>query len=143
MSLEFSLARERYAIDASLVQEITEISGIQRVPKAPPEIAGLVDIRGRVVTLVDLERILGVDQALDGQPVALILAPPDSHLGLLVHGQPQVVRLDLSAAERTEGLIEGTLLACNKLYNIVSPRRVLAHCEKQVLDVFRVAGVEG
>jgi chemotaxis signal transduction protein len=143
MSLEFTMARERFALDAALVQEITEVPTLQKVPKAPPVVAGLADIRGRVVTLLDLERVFGVQQRSEDAPVALILAPPDAHLGLLVHGQPQVVRLDLSVAEPADGLIESTLLASDKLYNIVSPRRVLAYCEKQVLDVFRIAGGDG
>ncbi|MCZ6778516.1 MAG: chemotaxis protein CheW [Acidobacteria bacterium] len=143
LNLEFTMARERFALDAALIQEITEVPVVQRVPKAPAVVAGLADIRGRVVTLIDLEHVFGVDQRSEGQPVALILAPPDAHLGLLVHGQPQVVRLDLSTAEPAGGLIESTLLASDKLYNIVSPRRVLAYCEKQILDVFRIVSGDG
>jgi len=142
VTLEFTLGRERYAMPASAVQEVTEIIALQRVPKAPPVIAGLVDVRGRVITLLDLERVFGLEHETEGAPVALILAPPDAHLGLLVHGQPQVGRLDLSAAGAAEGLIDGVLLASDKLYNIVSPRRILAFCEKQVLEVFRRAAVD-
>lgn len=144
VALEFTLARERYALPISAVQEVTEVPGVMRVPKAPSVIAGLADVRGRVVTLVDLERVFGIERGTQGAgpPVALILAPPDAHIGFLVRGQPQVTRLDLAAAEPAEGLIDSVLLACDKLYNIVNPRRVLAYCEKQVLDAFKLAGAE-
>lgn len=142
IALEFTLARERYALPVTAVQEVTEVPAVLRVPKAPAVIAGLADVRGRVVTLVDLQRVFGIEGAAAGAPVALILAPPDAHIGLLVHGQPQVTRLDLSAAEPAEGLIDSVLLASDRLYNIVNPRRILAYCEKQVLDAFKLAGAE-
>jgi purine-binding chemotaxis protein CheW len=142
MALEFTLARERYALPLTAVQEVTEISLLKRVPKAPPVIAGLLDVRGRVVTLVELQRVFGLEGADDGPAVALILASPDGHIGLLVRCRPQVTRLDLSAAEPAEGLIDGVLPVSDKLYNIVSPRRILEYCEKQVLDVFKLAGAE-
>lgn len=142
LALEFTLARERYALPLTAVQEVHEIALLKRVPKAPPVIAGLLDVRGRVVTLFELLRVFDLEGDEDGPAVALILAPPDGHIGLLVRSRPRVTRLDLSAAEPAEGLIESVLPACDKLYNIISPRRILEYCEKQVLDVFKLAGAE-
>ena len=75
-------------------------------------------------------------------PVALILAPPDSHIGLLVRGQPEVRRLDAATAQPGDGLIDSVLPAGRGLTNIVNPRRILDFCEKQVLDVFKLAGAD-
>ena len=141
-ALEFTLARERYAPAIDAVQEVAEVSAVLRVPKAPPVIAGLVDVRGRVVTLVDLLKVFGSARPAEGAPVALILASPDGHIGLLVRGQPQVTRLDLAAAEPADGLIDGVLSAEERVYNIVNPRRILAYCEQQVLDAFKLSGAE-
>jgi purine-binding chemotaxis protein CheW len=144
--LEFRLARERFALPIASVQEVTEVTSLLRVPRAPAAIAGLADVRGRVITLVDLGRVFeaGVEAGTDGggPPVALILAPPDSHIGLLVRGQPEVRRLDAAAAQPGDGLIDGILPAERGLTNIVNPRRVLDFCEKQVLDVFKLAGAD-
>jgi chemotaxis signal transduction protein len=154
--LEFTLARERYALPIAAVQEVTEVAGLLRVPRAPAAIAGLTDVRGRVITLVDLGRVfdagaeagggteagLGAEAGAADPPVALILAPPDSHIGLLVRGQPQVTRLDPSAAQPGDGLVEGIVAADRGVTNIVNPRRVLDYCERQVLDVFKLAGAE-
>jgi chemotaxis signal transduction protein len=143
VALEFTLARERFALPVDSVQEITEVSYLQRVPKAPAAIAGLLDVRGRVVTLVDLATVFGLsaeEEASAEAPVAMILAPPDSHIGLLVRGRPKVTRLNLPASEAREGLIDRVLMEQDRLYNIINPRRILAFCEKQVFDVFRLTG---
>jgi purine-binding chemotaxis protein CheW len=142
--LEFTLARERYALPIALVQEVTEVPSLLRVPRAPQAIAGLADVRGRVITLVDLGRVFDADVKEDpgGPPVALILAPPDSHIGLLVRGQPEVRRFDDAAAQPGDGLIDGILPAERGLTNIINSRRILDFCEKQVLDAFKLAGAE-
>ncbi|PJZ53422.1 MULTISPECIES: chemotaxis protein CheW [Leptospira] len=50
----FSLGDEEYAIPISLVDEIIKIDNLIRIPKAKAYFAGIMDIRGKVVKMVDL-----------------------------------------------------------------------------------------
>ncbi|MDV6236842.1 chemotaxis protein CheW [Leptospira ellisii] len=94
----FSLGDEEYAIPISLVDEIIKINNLIRIPKAKTYFAGIMDIRGKVVKMVDLaikltvprEGELTYDRAIvvkvGGQSVGIIvdkvsnvvLFPPES-----------------------------------------------------------------
>ncbi len=49
----FGIDRDMFAIPVTQVQEILELRPISRLPHAPPDIAGLIDVRGRSVAVVD------------------------------------------------------------------------------------------
>jgi purine-binding chemotaxis protein CheW len=57
--LEFSLGSERYAIDSSAVKEVYALKEITPVPGTPAYILGVVAVRGRIVSVVDLGRLFG------------------------------------------------------------------------------------
>ena len=54
------------------VRDVFVPRGLSRVPLAPPEVAGLLNLRGRIVTAIDLRRRLGVDEIHDPSPRALV-----------------------------------------------------------------------
>jgi purine-binding chemotaxis protein CheW len=55
--LEFVLGDEHYAIDSSAVREVYALKEITPVPGTPPHILGVVSVRGRIVSVVDLGRL--------------------------------------------------------------------------------------
>jgi purine-binding chemotaxis protein CheW len=55
------------------VQDVFAPERVTRVPLAPPEIAGVLNLRGRIVTLIDLSRRLGLDQGGQRGPVMAIV----------------------------------------------------------------------
>lgn len=58
--LTFYLQEELYGIEILKVQEINGLMPITRVPKAPEEIKGVINLRGRVVPVIDLRLKLGM-----------------------------------------------------------------------------------
>jgi chemotaxis protein histidine kinase CheA len=56
----FFLGREEYGVDVRLVQEIIRVSEITQVPRAPEFIKGVINLRGRIIPVVDLKRKLGL-----------------------------------------------------------------------------------
>lgn len=58
--LTFSLAEENYAIDIARVEEIVGLMPVTRIPRLPSFIAGVVNLRGRVIPVVDLRRAFGM-----------------------------------------------------------------------------------
>lgn len=91
----FSLAGETFALPVSHVQEILRVSSITTVPHAPAEIRGVINKRGRVLSVVDLRRRLALPEAeVDRQSRILVVETRKRLLGLLVDEVQQVVRLD-------------------------------------------------
>jgi purine-binding chemotaxis protein CheW len=92
--LAFKLASETYALPLAGVQEILKPPRITKVPRAPYEVLGIVSVRGRVTTVIDLRRRLRLFEAkLDKNTRVLLVDTGDEILGLLVDAVLQVYRL--------------------------------------------------
>jgi purine-binding chemotaxis protein CheW len=92
--LAFRLAAETYALPLAGVQEILKPPRITRVPRAAHEILGIVSVRGRVTTVIDLRRRLRVREApFDKNTRVLLVDAGKEVLGLLVDVVLQVYRL--------------------------------------------------
>lgn len=74
-------------MSVSEIREVSEIVAATQVPGSPEEIAGIVEVRGRIVTLMDLAKIHGVPATPGAGCLAVQLAPPLGHLGILVPGR--------------------------------------------------------
>ena len=57
-----------FGLPISRVQDVFVPERLARVPLAPPEIAGLLNLRGRIVTAIDMRRRLGLDAAERRRP---------------------------------------------------------------------------
>ena len=82
------------------VQDVFIPERLTRVPLAPPEIAGVLNLRGRIVTLIDLRRRFGLGQGDDGEPVMAIgVESRAESYGLLIDSVGEVLKLDDAARE--------------------------------------------
>jgi purine-binding chemotaxis protein CheW len=61
--LSFVLAGEEYAVDILRVKEIIEYDSLTRVPAMPPAVRGVINLRGRVVPVVDLALRFGLPES--------------------------------------------------------------------------------
>ena len=82
------------------VQDVFIPERLTRVPLAPPEIAGVLNLRGRIVTLIDLHRRFGLGQRGDGHaPMAIGVESRAESYGLLIDSVGEVLELDDAARE--------------------------------------------
>ena len=97
--LAFGLAGETYAVPIAHVAEILRPPPITEVPRAPSTVCGVISVRGRLVTVVDLRRRMHLADAPVDRKARILLADVGSgeQVGLLVDEVHQVWRL--SAAE--------------------------------------------
>ncbi len=58
--ITFSLNNEEYAVNASMVREIIELTSVTRVPNLPDCIRGVINLRGAIIPVVDLKRNFGM-----------------------------------------------------------------------------------
>jgi purine-binding chemotaxis protein CheW len=80
----FQLAHERYALDLRYVGEVKELNELTPLPCTPSFIAGIVNLRGRIVSIVDLMQFLGLTTtAATGARYVIILYNADMEFGIL------------------------------------------------------------
>jgi purine-binding chemotaxis protein CheW len=94
----FSVGETEYAIAAADVTMMETWTGATRVPGAPPWVAGLVQMRGEVVPVIDLRARFGLDAAeptLDTRVV--VVREGDRKVGLKVDRAREVIRIDRAA----------------------------------------------
>jgi purine-binding chemotaxis protein CheW len=97
----FFLAGEEYGVDVRLVQEIIRLSEITQVPRAPEFIRGVINLRGRIIPVIDLKRKLGLGAVELSRQSRIVVANMDERaIGLLVDGASQVLRVPVSCIEQ-------------------------------------------
>jgi purine-binding chemotaxis protein CheW len=106
--LAFRLAGELYAVPVTMVQEIVKPPLITPVPRAPSYILGIMSGRGRVVTVIDTRRKLGlVELPATTRSRVLIADTGDERIGLWVDEVLMVFRFGESEIERSSLAVGG------------------------------------
>lgn len=96
----FVLDREEYGVDVKQVQEIRRVGEITPVPRAPEFVRGVINLRGRILPVLDLKRKLGLgDVALERSARIVVVRTAGRMLGLLVDGASQVLKVPVSRVE--------------------------------------------
>jgi purine-binding chemotaxis protein CheW len=96
----FFLGREEYGVDVRLVQEIIRVTEVTQVPRAPEFIKGVINLRGRIIPVVDLKRKLGLGEVeVARQSRIVVVKVKERLIGLLVDGASQVLKVPVSTIE--------------------------------------------
>ena len=102
-----TVADQLCGIPVLAVRDILGEQVITRIPLAPPEIAGSLNLRGRIVTAIDLRRRLRLPAAPAGQARMSVVAEQAGELyALLVDQVSEVLNLDGSQFERNPATLE-------------------------------------
>ena len=96
----FAIAGQIFGLPIARVQDVFKPARITRVPLAAPEIAGVLNLRGRIVTTIDMRRRLGVKQRDEGEaPMAIGIEANGESFGLLVDAVGEVLKVPVSDRE--------------------------------------------
>ena len=91
----FRLDGDLYGVEVAHVQEVLRSHRLARVPLAPPTVAGLINLRGQVVTAIDLRERLGRPARPEGgDAIAVVIRVDGEVISLLVDSIVDVVRVD-------------------------------------------------
>lgn len=139
--LEFRLGSERYAIESSYIQEVHSIADITHLPGTPPFVTGIVNVRGRIHSVVDLRQFFDIPKkGLGDMNRLIILKSEKMEFGILVDSiagirmlcpgelQPPLPTLTGIREEYLMG-ITGDRLAVLSAGKILSDRRIVVHEE--------------
>jgi purine-binding chemotaxis protein CheW len=98
--LTAAIGEQLFGLPILRVQDVFIPERPTRVPLAPPEIAGVLNLRGRIVTLIDLRQCLGLKAQENGARAMAIGVESDGEsYGLLIDSLGEVLKLDEDARE--------------------------------------------
>ncbi|NVO16135.1 MAG: chemotaxis protein CheW [Rhodoplanes sp.] len=94
------LGEQLFGLPISRVQDVFMLEKLTRVPLSQPEIAGVLNLRGRIVTAIDMRRRLGLPKREDGKkPMAIGIESKGESYGLLIDSVGEVLKLDENMRE--------------------------------------------
>jgi purine-binding chemotaxis protein CheW len=106
--VSFELNGEEFGIDILMVQEIIRMMQITKVPNSPDFIDGVVNIRGKVIPVVNLRTKLGMPRKEHDSMTRIIVVNISSKtIGFLVDSVNEVLRIPASVTEAPPELVAG------------------------------------
>lgn len=103
--MEFSLGAENYAIPLLEVREVISRPETTHIPNSPTYFVGIMNLRGQVITVVDLRKKMGITSECPHPEEAVIIVNIHSiNLGIVVDSINQVVEVDFSKLSDISGL---------------------------------------
>ena len=101
--VEFELGGERYALDIQLAREIVEMIPITPIPRAPSYISGVINLRGEITNIMNLNTLLGLpNQEVRENQKIIVLVPEaagGSNVGVIVDDVSSVLQITESDIE--------------------------------------------
>jgi purine-binding chemotaxis protein CheW len=124
-----------FGVEVTKVQEVLRFQHMTRVPLAPNMIRGLINLRGQIVTAVDLRACLGFPARTDGElPMNVVIRGAEGSVSLLVDTIGDVIEVAHDAFEpppstmrpRHRQLIESVCKLPRTLLLVLRPERAFA-----------------
>jgi purine-binding chemotaxis protein CheW len=131
----FFVRKALCALDASRVQEVIRVESVTSVRHAPPEVAGVMNLRGKIVTLLDLGMILGFGKSeVTRESRVFIIEDRSEFLGVLVDQVGEVFEVERGAEESLPVNIpaaqarffQGVCRAGGYVISLLNPQEVLS-----------------
>jgi len=98
--VSFNLGQEEFGIDILKVQEINRMVEITKVPQAPSYVEGVINLRGKVIPVIDLRRKFSLEAGEYDKNTRIVVADVSGHvIGMVVDAVSEVLRIPRSTIE--------------------------------------------
>lgn len=107
-TIVFVLEKSFYCVDIMRVQEIIKMSDISELPQSPDYIRGIVNLRGKIIPVIDLRRKFGFEKSVvDKNWKILILKHQNARFGIMVEEISEVEKISLDIIEPPPKVVTG------------------------------------
>jgi purine-binding chemotaxis protein CheW len=140
--LTFTLHNESYGIDVLKVREIIRLTTITVVPQMPAHVRGVINLRGKIIPVMDLRLKFGFAEAASTEQTCIIVVQvklPDgktSQMGLVVDGVEEVANIAAADIEETPDF--GGKICTDYIVGMAKVKGAV----KALLDIDSVIGVQ-
>lgn len=98
--VSFSIGDEEYCVDILRVQEINRMSDITRVPNSPDYVEGVINLRGKVIPIIDLRKRVGMPTIEHNKDTRIVVVEVETKvIGFIVDQVNEVLRINKSITE--------------------------------------------
>ncbi|TSC55967.1 MAG: purine-binding chemotaxis protein CheW [Parcubacteria group bacterium Gr01-1014_18] len=102
----FSLDGEEYSVPIEDIREIIRTQEITPIPTAPEFIRGILNLRGKIVVVIDLEKRFGLSREYKVPPRHIVISPVGENIfGVLVDEVKEVLRVDPTRIQEPTSLV--------------------------------------
>lgn len=103
----FRIGKETFGVPINLVHEIVRVPEITAVPDAPDYIEGVINLRGKIVSIVDLRKRFGETRIEPSRKNRILVAEIENKMiGLIVDAASEVIRLQQTEIEAPPEVFE-------------------------------------
>ena len=140
--LTFTLQSESYGISVLKVREIIRVANITVVPQMPPYIRGVINLRGKIIPVMDLRLRFEFPNVVDDEHTCMVVVQvrlPDGKItpmGLVVDGMEEVINITAADIEATPDF--GGQICTDYIVGIAKVRGAV----KALLDIDGVVGAD-
>lgn len=104
--VSFSLDDEEFGIEILKVQEINRMAKLTKVPLAPHYVEGIINLRGKVIPVIDLRRKFGMDSKEWDKNTRIVVCDVDGRVtGMIVDAVEEVRRIPKSLMEPPPNIV--------------------------------------
>jgi len=104
----FKVAEEEFGLEILKVQEIIRTMEITKVPRSPAFVEGVINLRGKVIPIIDLRRRFGLDtRAHDQQTRIVVIELGQMIVGFVVDSVSEVLRIPAATVEPPPPIVAG------------------------------------
>lgn len=140
--IAFTLSHEAFGIDIVQVQRIAPAQTITRVPRAPVFISGIMNLAGRIITLIDLAQILQLEKDDEAGQQIIILNREDMNIGIITGQVTDVIMTDDESLNKEIvriGAQEGNFVSAilnmgDRIINILNIEKLFDFMRKSFID---------
>ncbi len=139
----FRIGRETFGLPISMVREIIRVPDITAVPNAPAYIEGVINLRGRIIPVVDLRKRFGEKSFEPDKKNRVVVVELETRaIGLIVNSASEVLRISPSEIEEPSNVfhegeldyITGVGKLKGRLVMLLDLNRILQRGELKRLD---------
>ena len=104
--VSFNIGEEEFGVDILKVKEINRMSLITKVPNAPVFVEGIINLRGKVIPIIDLRKKLGLSKKDSDMHTRIMIIELDNQtIGFIVDSVNEVLRISKSVTEEPPRMV--------------------------------------
>lgn len=142
--VSFKIGNEEFGVDILNVQEINKMTQITKVPNAPDFVEGVINLRGRIIPVIDLRTRLKLDKKEHDKDTRIIVVEiSNKTVGFIVDAVKEVLRVPVNITEAPPEIVTGIdsefIKSVGKLDDrlliLMDLNKIITNVEKQELEL--------